>query len=317
MKVLITGGLGYLGGRLAQHLSARAHAQVILGSRSASTPPAWLPQAEVVQTIWDDDAGLDLACAGVDAIVHLAGMNAYDSVTSPVAALESNGVATARMIASACRMNVSRFVYVSTAHVYASPLVGRISEADCPLNLHPYASSHRAGEDVVREAHTRRGIDGVVIRLSNAFGAPVHSKVNCWSLLVNDLCRQAVVSRSMVLHSGGEQQRDFVPVADACRAVEHLLQLPRHALTDGVFNVGGARPTRIIDMATSIQARCTAVFQFTPQLVIPQPVARGHEPALDFRIDKLLATGFVPVADGVAEIDATLLFCRNVWGAFN
>ncbi|WP_096697343.1 NAD(P)-dependent oxidoreductase [Polaromonas sp. AER18D-145] len=317
MRVLITGGFGYLGGRLAQQLIVGAYAHVILGSRSESNPPAWLPQAEVVQTAWGDSASLDRACAGVDAVVHLAGMNAHDSANAPAAALQCNGVATAHLLASACRMNVRRFVYVSTAHVYANPLMGRITEANCPLNLHPYASSHRAGEDVVRSAHERGQIEGVVIRLSNAFGAPAHSNANCWSLLVNDLCRQAVVSRHMVLHSAGQQQRDFVPLADACCAVEHLLQVPSQALADGVFNVGGARPTRIVDMATSIQARCAATLHFTPRLVVSQPVEGGNDYELNYRIDKLLATGFVPAGNALAEIDATLLLCQDVWGVFN
>src|SRR5207245_1641136 len=100
---------------------------------------------------------------------------------------------------AAKRAGVRRVVYVSTAHVYGAPLAGVITEASCAVSLHPYATSHRAAEDVVRAAHERKTIEGVVIRLSNAYGAPVSEDANCWTLLVNDLCRQAARTKTMVL----------------------------------------------------------------------------------------------------------------------
>ena len=65
MSILITGGFGFVGGRLAVHL-AQAGYQIVLGSRNASSPPVWLPQAEVVQIVWEDDRTLVRCCDGVD-----------------------------------------------------------------------------------------------------------------------------------------------------------------------------------------------------------------------------------------------------------
>ena len=139
MRILITGGLGLIGGRLGQHLHQAGH-QVILGSRNTCNPPDWLPQAEVAETDWKVDSSLEQICNGVDVLIHAAGMNAQDCVADPVAALEFNGLATARLLASAICAGVKRFIYLSTAHVYASPLVGTINEDTCPRNLHPYAT---------------------------------------------------------------------------------------------------------------------------------------------------------------------------------
>ena len=77
-------------------------------------------------------------------------MNAQNCVTDPVAALEVNAVATARLLQAAIRQGAKRFIYLSTAHVYGSSLSGVITEETCPASLCPYAASHRAGEDVVR-----------------------------------------------------------------------------------------------------------------------------------------------------------------------
>src|SRR6267143_1950356 len=116
MKLLITGGFGYLGGRLAQFLAPAGY-EILLGTRRQSAPPFWLPQSKVVQTQWSSPTGLEHVCVGVDAVVHLAGMNAQDCAADPVMAVEFNAGATASLLHAAVRQRVRRFIHVSTAHV--------------------------------------------------------------------------------------------------------------------------------------------------------------------------------------------------------
>ena len=313
MRILITGGLGFIGGRLAQHLQQVGH-KIVLGSRNASSAPDWLPQAEVVQTDWNDAQALQQICTDVDVVIHAAGMNAQDCAANPVTALEFNGLATARLLAAASRAGVKRFIYLSTAHVYASPLTGVITEETCPRNLHPYATSHLAGENVVLSARQRGQIEGIVLRLSNAFGAPVHKGVNCWMLLVNDLCRQAVTERSLILRSAGLQRRDFVTLQDVGKAFSHVLDLSKEQVSDGVLNIGGAWTPRVIDMVELIQSRCFAVLGFSPGILLPERSDSEVTLALDFQINRLLASGFELTGNAVAEIDANLLLCREAFG---
>lgn len=312
MRILITGGFGYLGGRLAQYFIEQGH-EVYLGTRREVNSPYWLPQADVVQNCWDDPASLELNCSGMDVVIHAAGMNAEDCVVDPVTALYINGIATARMLRAAIRQGVKRFIYLSTAHVYGSPLAGTITEETCPVSLHPYATSHRAGEDVVRAAHQRGEIEGVVIRLSNAYGAPAHKDANCWMLLVNDLCRQAVSSREMILHSSGMQRRDFVPFSDVCRAVEHLFKLSPRGLGDGLFNLGGDWAPTVWEMSCLIRERCEEVLGFLPQLT-RVPLREGERSLnLDFQMDTLLKTGFELKGDRSTEIGRILMFCKDTF----
>lgn len=311
MKVLITGGFGYLGGRVAQFLASQVGYELFLGSRKQTELHLCLPQAQVVQTQWDSSKSLEQICTNMDAVVHLAGMNAQNCTNDPVAALEFNAVVAARLLQAAIRRGVKRFIYLSTAHVYGSPLTGVITEETCPVSLHPYATSHRAGEDVVRAAHQRGEIEGIVIRLSNAYGAPAHKDADCWMLLMNDLCRQAVTSQAMVLRSTGLQRRDFVPLADVCRAVDHLLTLPAPNLSRELFNVGGSWTPTVWEIACLIQQRCEATLGFMPRLarIVPQVGETSSE--LDYRLDALLETGFQPSADRVDEIDRLIGFCKT------
>lgn len=313
MRILITGGFGLIGGRLGQHLHRAGH-QVILGSRNARSSPDWLPQAEMVQTDWNDERALEQICCGVDVVIQAAGMNAQDCAANPVAALEFNGLATARLLGAASRVGVKRFIYLSTAHVYASPLVGTITEDTCPRNLHPYAASHLAGENAVLNVGQRGQIEAIVLRLSNAFGVPVHKDVNCWMLLVNDLCRQAVQSGKMVLHSSGLQQRDFIALTDVTRAVMHCLDIPKSECGDGLFNLGGARAMRVIDLANHIAQCCGEMLGYVPPILRPQASAGEKNPPLTYQIGKLLATGFNLRGNLDEEINDTLRLCMTAFG---
>lgn len=313
MRILITGGFGLVGGRLAQQLQRNGH-QLVLGSRNEALPPLWLPEAEVVRCAWNDSSALAEICRGVDVVIHAAGMNAQDSDADPVAALEFNGLATARLCAAAVRSGVKRFIYLSTAHVYASPLVGSFTEASCPRNVHPYATSHLAGENAVLHAGQSREIEAVVLRLTNAFGAPAHKDVNCWTLLVNDLCRQVVTKQRMVLRSTGAQRRDFVALSEVNRAIDHVINLNATQLDDGIFTIGGAWAPRVIEMINLVQARCSAVLGFTPSIIRPDPVENEVSLALDIKVNKLLDTGFIFTESVLTEIDTTLVFCRDAFG---
>lgn len=314
-RILITGGFGYIGGRVAQTLARLPDTHVVLGSRLPHSRPTWLPAAETVTTPWRDLGQLRKACSGIDTILHLAAMNENDAALDPVGALEMNAVATARLLEAAKAETVDRFVYLSTAHVYGTPLVGRIDETTCPRPTHPYATSHRAAEDVVLAAHEAGILIGLVLRLSNSFGAPVHSATNRWTLLVNDLCRQATTAGKLMLRSSGLQRRDFITLTDVSGAIAHLTRLPPNVLGDGIFNVGGEWAPTIIEMAVLVAKRCEVVLGFRPEISRPDPSISEGTQTLDYRIDRLKTSGFLHEKNIDAEIDATLLFCRQVFSS--
>ncbi len=302
-----------MGGRIAGHLQEAGHT-VILGSRHAVDAPEWLPGARVVRLVWEDAAALERACKGVDCIVHAAGMNAQDCAIDPVAALSFNGVATARLVGAAVSAGVQRFIYLSTAHVYGSPLAGTITEETCPRNLHPYATSHLAGEHAVLNASQREQIHGKVMRLSNVIGAPMHKDVNCWMLLVNDLCKQAVQTGKLVLQSSGLQQRDFVGMTEVCRVAEHLVVGNNVSMQLGIFNVGAGESQSVLAMAHVIQQRSLQFLGFEPALQCAKDRKGEPHSIMTYRTDNLTKIGIkTDDAANTAEIDSLLRFCHSIF----
>lgn len=314
MRVFIAGGLGFVGGRIAVHL-AKAGNEIVIGTRSEKERLDWLPEATVVRIDWNDVTALTKACEGADVLIHAAGMNARESVADPAAALASNGVATARLFAAANRAEVVKFVYFSTAHVYASPLNGTITEKICPKNRHPYAASHLAGELSVLVNSSIEKTQGIVLRLSNAFGVPTRKEVDCWTLLINDLCKQAAQKQRLILRSTGEQTRDFISLTEVCRVVERIAICEIDTSIDPVFNVGTGVARSVIDAANIISER----YERITGLKIPIFCETGHsdEKNLDFiyKIDKLSQINFQPNYNStITEIDDLLKYCIAVFG---
>jgi UDP-glucose 4-epimerase len=311
MNILITGGQGYIGGRLCRFISESCKHSVRRISRSTQLSDTI--SAPIIVPNWEREDFLRACCEGVDVIVHLAAMNAPDCEANPAEALVVNTLATVRLLEAAKKEKVRRFVYLSTAHVYGSPMAGCISETTWPQPSNPYATSHRAAEDVIIAADQGGQIEGIVLRLSNAFGAPVDLVANCWNLIFNDLCRQSATGETLILHSSGLQRRDFVPLTDVCRAIMHVAELSLDSTTPRLFNVGGNWAPTVWEVANLIADRFEVRSGRRPSLVRVEP--RAGEIATDFvyQAQRLYATGFRLITDQIEELDALLEFCDKNW----
>lgn len=218
-KVLITGGRGYLGSRIGQFLSECDY-QVSLGSREP-LKNGEISNCRQVVTNWQDPT---LAfCRGYDLIIHAAGMNARDCAESPDSAFEFNGLLTEKLVKHAIKDGCKRFFYLSTVHVYDSPLVGCFSESSAILNFHPYATSHFYGEQALVRALQAGQIEGAVLRLSNCFGSSVVKSKDYWELVLNQFVRDAVTKSVITVKGNYLSQRDFLPISALNQLIKEVL----------------------------------------------------------------------------------------------
>lgn len=292
--VLVTGARGYLGGRLVRDLVARG-CGVIGASRSAAPPPpGWPEGARLIALDPSDDPAVTAPkLGGVRAVVHLSAANELRSATDPDAAVRETGLGTRRLLEAAVQAGVGRFVFMSTIHVYGAPLRGALTEATLPRPAHPYAISHKLGEDFVLAAHDARRLEGVVVRLSNGIGAPAWTEVDRWSLVGNDLARQAVQDGEIVLKSPA-QWRDFITLGDVCAGLNVLLDASPSDLGDGVFNLGGALPLRVMDVAERLAQAAGQLLGGSVPIRLAGPAEGDAAPPFRFEIDRIKALGFAP-----------------------
>ena len=311
-RVLITGGLGYLGVRIAGYLDRISECEVIVSRtpKKAQIPPS-LNGCRIVPLELVSKQGFDVISENIDCIIHLASIDDVESLKNPVKAVEINCSGTINLLEEAVKQGIKRFFYMSTAHVYGLSLAGRVTEKKIPKPVHPYAISHKAAEDFVLAAQWLGNLTGVVCRLSNSFGPSDSFSLGRWKLLVNDLARQAVQTGRLKLKSSGLQRRDFITITDVCRAVAHFLNLPAKECGDGLFNLGGGVSERVIEMAKRISERCAKKLSFTPDILRLEPTQSEKTIPLDYRIDKLNSTGFSLTGPVDDEIDALLLSCKE------
>jgi len=310
-RVLITGGLGYLGRRLGTSLAASGCEVRLLTRRTGEVTD--LAGGEVVrfQTSWEAQ-GPELL-AGVTAVVHLGDPDEKQCAADPVARAHE-AFAFTHGLARACQQQrVPRLVYASTIHVYGTALCGEVTEATVPCPAHPYGIIKRTGEDIVSAASRTGGAGSVILRLANGFGAPAARDITRWSLVVNDLCRQAVERRCLEVRADPRTVRNFVTLRDICGAIHHFLGHPLAERGTECFHVGSSRATSLGEMAALVQARCAAVLGYAPELRLApagtQPVA-----ALHYSLRRLSEAGFTPREDFASEIDDTLRGCARWFG---
>ena len=309
-KILITGGLGYLGGRIALSLTENADHFLRLGDINLSYDPPWLKNGELFKFDLLNDADCASACKNIDWVVHLAALNEIDSAKYPEKALLVNGDGTLKLLKAAEDAGVKRFLYFSTAHLYGAPLQGSITELTLPKPSHPYSITHRVAEDFVLSSNK---LEGVVVRLSNGIGFPASKEVNRWTLIGNDLCRQAVMDKKLELKSFGLQKRDFICLSDVGRAVKHILEMPKLNPADNYFNLGGEDVLSVIQLTELIAERCGKILGFKPPIIRPKRTDNDRGNPLKYSIAKLKNTGFKLSGNIVDEIDKTLQFCKDTF----
>ena len=284
--IVVTGAAGYVGGRLVGHLTGAA-----------------------VRPLGRDDLTADrlpTAVQGATAVVHLAGANEVEAVSDPDGAMSRTVTTTRQVAAAAAAAGVERIVYVSTIHVYGAAMTedAVVREDTVPAPRHPYATARLASEHI---AATEAGADRlVVLRLTNAVGPPATPTVARWTLLVNDLCRQAATDKRLVLKSAGDQWRDFVAMDDAVRAIAAATDPA--ALPSGTYNLGRGVSHTVMEVAVQVQDAFEALTGARPP--IEHPPATGPAPR-PYRVDvgRLAAHGLVPASDLSGAIRDTAAFC--------
>jgi UDP-glucose 4-epimerase len=306
-KILITGGTGFVGGRLTKRLAAEN--EVFISSRKKPDENELRLYGGV--RFIDHSALLNPeSFPAIDMVIHLAALNEMDSVKNHSEAIRVNVDETRIILENGITKGADRFYYFSTAHIYGSPLVGRITEDVLPLPVHPYAITHRAAEDYVIAAARQNKINGTVLRLSNSFGAPVSSRVNRWTLLANDLCRQAVEKGKMVLNSNGCSYRDFICLTDVEEILASMIWR-KTPLKNIIYNLGSGLSVRVMDMAKIIEKLCITVLKKNVPVILPEHAKETIEPVLEFSVDRLLAEGFHVQNDVTLELERLLQFCDD------
>lgn len=314
--ILVTGGLGYLGGRVVNILTRSGLKVRVATSRKISLlPEVDKLSCEVVEIDLMSIESLNLACNGISHIIHFAALNAIESNSDHKRALMINGVGVLNLLKAAESNGVSNFIYFSTIHVYGNSLKGCIDEHTLPVPINSYAITHRLAEDYVLEAHARGGIASVVFRLSNVVGPPMTKNVNCWGLVANNLCRQVITQGALNLKTNRNSERDFISISVVSDLVLHAIN--QNLFKGEIFNVSSNNTLTLESLVNLIATRCNKILKTQPLISFSDDsssVALKNKPIFQISNKKIANTGFSIKLDIQHDIDNLLKSCKKWFG---
>jgi dTDP-glucose 4,6-dehydratase len=303
VRILVTGGAGFIGSHCARRLAAAGEDVVVLDKLTYSGNPANLDGADVELIEGDigDRAAVERAARGADAILNFAAETHVDrSIFGATEFIETDVLGTYVLLDWA-REHGTRFVQVSTDEVYGDVPAGRSSsENDSLRPSSPYSASKAGGDLQVVAAVRTYGVNASITRGSNTYGPNQYPEKIIPLFITN-----ALDGEPLPLYGDGRQTRDWLHVADHCSAVELVL---REGRPGEIYNVGGGEEVENRHLTASILALTGA----DESLVRHVEDRAGHDRRYSLDATKLRGLGWRPertLADGLPEtVD---WYCEN------
>lgn len=255
MKILITGGAGFIGSHTTELFVRDGHDVTVVDNFSTgnlSNLASVEAGIKIVELDICDTEALSDACRDVEVVLHLAAVSSVEkSIIEPLKTHEINTTGTLSVLEAARENKARRVVFSSSAAVYGDDPQLPKTETSPVRPLSPYAWHKLTGEFYGRYYHLLHGIKFLALRYFNVYG-PRQDPESPYSgalSIFNDRSRRG---EALTIFGDGEQTRDFIHVSDI--ASVNLLAARAPGSLPEIINVSTGRETRIIDVARVIQA---------------------------------------------------------------
>ncbi|MCK9593745.1 MAG: dTDP-glucose 4,6-dehydratase [Methanoregula sp.] len=255
MKILITGGAGFIGSNFILHMM-NSHPEVGIINLDVLTYAGNLNNLKSVEKnprytfIKGDICDPDIVNAiikkhQVDTIIHFAAESHVDrSITKASEFVRTNVLGTHNLLECARHQPISRFIHISTDEVYGSTLKGSFKENDILSPSSPYSAS-KAGSDLLALSYFKTyNLPVIITRCTNNFG-PYQFPEKLIPLFVTNL----IEGKKVPVYGTGKNIRDWIHVGDHCRAVEFVLD---KGITGEIYNIGGGNEKTNIEITEKI-----------------------------------------------------------------
>ncbi|MGB8003679.1 MAG: dTDP-glucose 4,6-dehydratase [Gaiellaceae bacterium] len=295
MRLLVTGGAGFIGSHFVKRMLAAGEDVVILDKFTYAGNPANLPEG-VDCRHGDIASEEDVEGIGtVDAIVNFAAETHVDrSILGPEDFVRTDVLGTLVLLQAAERLS-ARFVQVSTDEVYGDVEPGWSSREDDPLHpSSPYSAAKAGGDLQVLAAVRTYGVNASITRGSNTYGPHQYPEKILPLFTTNALDGEA-----LPLYGDGRQIRDWLHVEDHCAAIELVL---REGGAGEVYNVGANEEHENVELTRVIVERLGV----DPALVRHVDDRAGHDRRYSLETAKIRSLGWEPRRDWLEGVQATI-----------
>ncbi|MBI2327742.1 NAD-dependent epimerase/dehydratase family protein [Candidatus Curtissbacteria bacterium] len=247
MKILVTGGAGYIGSEITKLLLKAGHEVVVLDNLSHGFVENVPKGAELIVGDMRDRKKAKQALAGVNCVIHMAGLIVVpESVKDPIKYCDNNVLRTVSFLVAMNDAGCKKIIFSSSACVYGTSDKLPIKE-DAPLRPdNPYGATKASTEAFLQAFHACFGFDVTILRYFNPYGpGRMHEPI---THAIPNFIKAALAQKPLPLYWKGEQIRDFIYIEDLAQAHIDVLNLSGF----NIFNLGSETGIKIKDVVDLI-----------------------------------------------------------------
>ncbi|MCW1916859.1 NAD-dependent epimerase/dehydratase family protein [Luteolibacter sp. GHJ8] len=304
MKILVTGGSGFIGSHIVEHYQDKAEEIRVLDNlRTGYRKNLDGLKCHFIEGSITDRDTVAKAVEGVDYIFHMAALvSVPESMAKPAECVDINVHGLLNVLEAAAAAGVKKLVFASSAAIYGdNPTVPKL-ESMLPEPKSPYAVTKLDGEYYLDLFKRERGLETAAIRFFNVFG-PRQDPKGAYAAAVPIFIEKALGGEDITVHGDGEQTRDFIYVKDIVGALSFAAETPG---VTGVFNAGYGGQMTINDLANKIIASSGSAAK-----VFHGPERAGDVKHSRSSADKLRGAGWTPKHSLDEALATTLEFFRK------
>jgi dTDP-glucose 4,6-dehydratase len=303
VNLFVTGGAGFIGSCFIRNLLALQKDWAVVnfdkltyaGNLANLAAVAANPNYSFIRGDICDAGSVESAMAGCDAVVHFAAESHVDrSIYEPARVIQTNVNGTFNLLQVARKLNVRRFVHISTDEVYGDMAPGAFADESSALRPSSPYSASKASSDLLVLSYVRTfNFPGIITRASNNYG-PFQFPEKFLPLMITN----ALDARALPIYGDGKQERDWLHVDDHCSGILAVLEGGRIGET---YNIGGLEIVQNLAMAKRV-LQSTGKPETLLSYVTDRP---GHDRRYALRCEKMeKELGWkprMPLADGLTQ----------------
>jgi len=308
VKILVTGGAGFIGSNFVRHVLGNHSGDAVVnldkltyaGNLENLRDVEKDPRYRFVRGDICDGALVRDLMDGVDAVVHFAAETHVDrSNAAADEFLRTNANGTFTLLEAARERKVQRFVAIGTDEVYGSIAKGAAREGDALNPSNPYSASKAAADLLARAYWTTHRLPVLITRSSNNFG-PYQYPEKVIPLFITN----AIEDKPLPLYGDGKNVRDWLYVLDNCAAIDRVLRKGK----DGeIYNIGGGHEVENVALTRQV----LHLLGKPESLITPVTDRPGHDRRYALDSSKVAALGWKPSHSFASALQATVAWYRE------
>jgi len=253
MKLVVTGGAGFIGSNLVDELVKLGHQVLIIDNLSTGKKKFINPKAKFYKKDIRDYKSIEPLFKGVDCIFHLAAQpRIQPSIVNPAESFANNVLGTFNVLLAARDSKVKKFIYSASSSAYGDQKSMPLKEEMIPNPKNPYALFKYNGEEMCGLFHKLYGLPTVCLRYFNVYGERQSDK-GAYCTVIGIFLRQKKANHPLTIVGNGSQRRDFTYVGDIVRA--NILAMKSKKAIGHLINIGSGQNHSVNEVAKMVDPK--------------------------------------------------------------